>query len=874
MKFNIENKESIKMRPHAELFSPCAQGAVVCLATVFMAFSWGASADDGAAPAAAPAESSVTSDVQSYEAEFSIDEKAILGLLAESGALTENNEFEAALQKLGEAKARIEKFEAEKPGKTAEVLKEKYEIFAKDCRRSYAENMLQECRNEYVNVISDKDIAAAAEKGQSMQKQISRAKFMYYLGTYGGEQQALDRAVAQDSRSDFAARADALNADFAKITSYYDVAKETSLDVIDPGYQDRQKDIKKLYHEGEILYRNRRFTQARDKMEQILILDPYNDRATQMLTRIYRKLYLVADMRAYNEMLHDQALIEWRWMENIPREQSVLPDQEAREYTETSSPLYEKSRKLIVPSIEFIDRGVTDAIDYLREKSKEIDPERTGVQIMVTGQSRGKNVDKKVTFSLQNVPLYDAIRYLCLQADLKFRINEKSQIIVIGPEAEIAKGDTKDKIYIPIRRATVNRMVNYSARSEAAGDESSSSSSSSGDGFNVKDGMSGMSVSDTFSTGIAGAMSKRRAAPDYSEKLRKYFMELGFQFPDDTFFIAYDSRKNRIVVQHTPENLRKLELLIREIDIDTPLVLIESKIMEIGMNDYEELGFDWTLTHENVNPRWSFTIASPMRKSQGTNNTLINNMNILPNFGSDNVWSLFLTVNAIDRTDRAEILSSPKLMAKNGESATIRMVRQMYFPDSWSEPEITTSCGSSVSLKPSVPEFGDATDVGVVFTATPTVSPNNYTINLELTPSVVDLVGWSDYSYEIVFGNFGGTTDPSSGTATASTDTSTSNSSKITMKMPELARREVQTKVKVYDGQTVMIGGMLVDRQTRQDDKWPILGEVPLLGRLFSADSTTIEKENMLISVTSRLVSGDGVPLRSNPATGLPDFRR
>ena len=849
------------------MYSPCAQGAIVCLASVFMTFAWGASAEGAEEKTAVQPAQTAASDVQNYEAEFSADEKAILGLLSESGTLTENKDYEAALKKLAEAKTRIEKFEKEKPGKTAEVLKEKHDIFAKDCRRSYAESMLKDCRNEYINVISDKDLSAAAEKGTAMQKQLLRAKFMYYLGTYGGDQQALDQAVLLDTKSDFAARADALNEDFAKVTKYYDVAKETSLSAVDPGYEDRQRDIQKLYHEGEKLYRNRRFTQARDKMEQILILDPYNDRAMQMLTRIYRKLYFVADMRIYNEMLHDQALVEWRWMENIPREQSVVPTQEAREYTESNSPIFEKSKKLIIPSIEFIDRSVTDAIDYLRGKAKEIDPERTGVHIMITGQGKERGADKRVTFSLQNVPLYDAIRYLCLQTDLKFRINEKSQIIVIGPESEISKGDTKDKIYIPIRRATVNRMINYSAKSEGTGNESSSGS---GDGFKVEDGMKDMSVSDTFSSGAAASMAKKKGMPDYTEKLRKYFMELGFQFPDDTFYIAYDSRKNRIVVQHTPETLRKLELLIREIDIDTPLVLIESKIMEISMNDYEELGFDWTLTHENINPRWSFSVTSPLRKSPNTNNRLINNMNILPNFGSDNVWSLFLTVNAIDRTDRAEVLSSPKLMAKNGESATIRMVRQMYFPESWSDPEVSTSCGSSVTLKPSVPEFGDAKDVGVVFTATPTVSPNNYTINLELAPSVVDLVGWSDYSYEIVFGNFG--SDTANGPM--QTGSSNTNSTGITMKMPELSRREVQTKVKVYDGQTVVIGGMLVDRQYRQDDKWPILGEVPLFGRLFSSDSTTIEKENLLISVTSRLVSGDGVPLRSNPATGLPDFRR
>ena len=863
MIFNIKNEESIKMRPHADLFFPCAQGAVVCLASVFMTFAWGAEGAEEKT-AAQPA----VSDVQNYEAEFSAEEKAILGLLSESGSLTQNKDYEAALKKLAEAKTRIERFEKEKPGKTAVVLKEKHAVFARDCQRSYAESMLQECRDGYINVISDKDLSQAADKGAALQKQLLRAKFMYYTGTYGGDQQVLEQAIARDPKSDFAARADALNEDFEKVTKYHDVAKETSLSVIDPGYEDRQRDIQKLYHQGEKLYRNRRFTQARDKMEQILILDPYNDRAMQMLTRIYRKLYFVADMRVYNEMLHDQALVEWRWMENIPREQSVLPAQEAREYTESNSPVFEKSKKLIIPSVEFIDRNVTDAIDYLRGKAKEIDPERTGVHIMITGQGKERGADKRVTFSLQNVPLYDAIRYLCLQSDLKFRINEKSQIIVIGPESEITRGDTKDKIYIPIRRATVNRMIGYSTKAvDAAGKEKSSSS---GDGFKLDDGMKDMSVDDTFSSGVAGAMAKKQGTPDYTGELRKYFMGLGFQFPDDTFYIAYDSRKNRIVVQHTPETLRKLELLIREIDIDTPLVLIESKIMEISMNDYEELGFDWTLTHENINPRWSFSITSPLRKSPNTNNRLINNMNILPNFGSDNVWSLFLTVNAIDRTDRAEVLSSPKLMAKNGEAATIRMVRQMYFPDSWSDPEVSTSCGTSVSLKPSVPEFGDATDVGIVFTATPTVSPNNYTINLELAPSVVDLVGWSDYSYEIVFGNFGS----ESANGPMQTASSNTNATAITMKMPELSRREVQTKVKVYDGQTVVIGGMLVDRQYRQDDKWPILGEIPLFGRLFSSDSTSIEKENLLISVTSRLVSGDGVPLRSNPATGLPDFRR
>ena len=849
------------MRPHADLFSPCKQGAVVCLASVFMTFALVASAQGADEGSVASPSVDATLEAQNYEAEFSAEEKAVLELLSESVDLTRSGDYDSALKKLEEAKTRIDKLRVEKPGAKAEVLNEKYVVFAKNCQHSYAEAMLRECRDEYINVISAKDLSQAAAEGADMQKRLLQAKYMYYLGTYGGSLQELERAIALDTKSDFAARADALIADFAKVTNYSEVVTETSLGMIDPGYEDRQKEIKKLYHEGEKLYRSRQFTKARDKMEAILILDPYNDQAMQMLTRIYRKLYFVADMRIYNEMLHDQALVEWRWMENVPKEGSQSPSQTSREHSSSNTVLYEKAKSLIIKSVSFDGMSVKDAINDLRERSREADEKGGGVQVMIKD---GTPVDKKVTLSLQNVPLYDAIRYLCLQTGLKFRIDERTQVIVIGTESEIAKGDTKDKISIPIRQATVDRIIRIGSSSE--GSESSSSS----DGFSVDEGMKDMSVSDTFSSGAAASAARRKSKVDYNAKLREYFMSLGFQFPDETFFIAYDQRGNQIIVQHTPENLRKLELLIRELDIDTPLVLIESKIMEISMNDYEELGFDWTLTHENVNPNWSFSVTSPLRESMGTNNVLINNMNILPNFGSGNVWSLFLTVNAIDRTDRVEVLSSPKLMAKNGEAATIRMVRQMYFPNSWTEPEITTSCGSSVSLEPSVPEFGDATDVGVVFTATPTVSTINYTINLELAPSVVDLVGWSDYSYNIVFGNFGWET--ANGDQSAST--SATNSSKMTMKMPELSRREVQTKVKVYDGQTVVIGGMLVDRQARQDDKWPILGEIPLLGRLFSNDSTFIEKQNLLISVTSRLVSGDGNPLRANPTTGLPDFRR
>lgn len=80
-------------------------------------------------------------------------------------------------------------------------------------------------------------------------------------------------------------------------------------------------------------------------------------------------------------------------------------------------------------------------------------------------------------------------------------------------------------------------------------------------------------------------------------------------------------------------------------------------------------------------------------------------MNILPNFGSDNQFNLFLSVRAIDRTDRAEVISSPRLLTTSGQEASLNVDQQRYFPDSWDDPEVTIINGTSYTYNPPVPDF-------------------------------------------------------------------------------------------------------------------------------------------------------------------------
>ena len=105
-----------------------------------------------------------------------------------------------------------------------------------------------------------------------------------------------------------------------------------------------------------------------------------------------------------------------------------------------------------------------------------------------------------------------------------------------------------------------------------------------------------------------------------------------------------------------------------------------------------------------------------------------------------------MILHALDQSQSTEILSAPKVIAKNGEEAVVRMVREEYYPESWASPEMVVAGEEAVvTYTPPLPEFGEATDVGIRFTVTPTVSPDNHTIALNLNPQVLQHTGWTSY---------------------------------------------------------------------------------------------------------------------------------
>ena len=86
---------------------------------------------------------------------------------------------------------------------------------------------------------------------------------------------------------------------------------------------------------------------------------------------------------------------------------------------------------------------------------------------------------------------------------------------------------------------------------------------------------------------------------------------------------------------------------------------------------------------------------------------------------------------------------------------------------------------------------------------------------------------------------------------------------------PVFSTRKVTTSVSVYDGQTVVLGGLMREDVQKTEDKVPIIGDIPLIGRAFRTNTEQHTKKNLVIFVTARIITPAGVPLNEEEEEGL-----
>ncbi len=228
---------------------------------------------------------------------------------------------------------------------------------------------------------------------------------------------------------------------------------------------------------------------------------------------------------------------------------------------------------------------------------------------------------------------------------------------------------------------------------------------------------------------------------------------------------------------------------------------------------------------------------------------------------------LSMILHMLSQRSDTDLLSAPKVVTKSGNEAVIKVVTIYRYPQDYDVTIQSTSSGSSSSvggsstggsdgkILPMVePQNFEQQEVGVILTVTPELSPEGL-INLALEPKVISEPTWKDYGMKVPMAVVqSSTAQLASGDAWFT----------VPMEQPFFKERSINTHVTLYNGSTIVMGGLITEERKSMEDKIPFLGDIPYIGRLFRSRSEWSNKRNLLIFLSARLVDPNGRQIIQN----------
>ncbi|MCR1825297.1 type IV pilus secretin PilQ [Pseudomonas oleovorans] len=296
--------------------------------------------------------------------------------------------------------------------------------------------------------------------------------------------------------------------------------------------------------------------------------------------------------------------------------------------------------------------------------------------------------------------------------------------------------------------------------------------------------------------------------------------------------VTVDDRTNSIIAYQTQDRLDELRRIIAQLDIPVRQVMIEARIVEANVDYDKALGVRWGGATRRGN--WSvygkdgatsFDNESGQVYLPGTdtvgNVSLQDGVAPVPfvdmgvlgstsgigiGFLTDNV-TLDLQLSAMEKTGNGEIVSQPKVVTSDKETAKILKGQEVPYQ------EASSSGATSTSFK----------EAALSLEVTPQITPDNRIImEVKVTKDAPDFA-------------------------------------RALHGVPPINKNEVNAKVLVNDGETIVIGGVFSNTQTKGVEKVPFLGDLPFLGRVFRRDIVSDNKAELLVFITPRIMNNQAI---------------
>jgi general secretion pathway protein D len=615
--------------------------------------------------------------------------------------------------------------------------------------------------------------------------------------------------------------------------------------------------------------------------QKVLQTDGYNvaarrgmERAENMRTRYFAAARDHNRARLFNE-------VNRQWEDAVPPTRSDLASYDAARMGALTNvmgnreKIVQKMRTAIVPKVDFSGASFEEIIEFLRVRSRDLDPEGKGVDFVLSLPP--EILSRSIDLSLTSVPLEELVRYVAEKAGATYKVDEFAVKFV-------SLSDESTEFLVRTYQVPPGFIETAASNQPAAAPV---------DPFAANAGQGG------------GGMALKRLTA------REFLEARGVSFPEGAT-ASYSTGTNRLVVRNTVKNLEIVDLLVEQAAASSPKqAIISVKMIEINQNNLEELGFDWLMgafdvpgsrsvfasggTNGNMQPTEALGENFPMKfpgtdlpvgmnpvtagvRSSGeilgrpTLDALLGEGASTPPVSSRSPGQLAVSgvltdpqfqvvVRAINQKKGLDFVAMPSIVAKSGQKATIELAREFLYPTEFDPPEIPQQVGqvqignvrlitdnNTAPITPSTPTTFEMRKLGTLLEMEPVISENGQDVDLVITPETTEFEGFIDYASDI-----NNTIDLGNGPVSQPVDNR--------IIQPIFRTNKITTAVRVYDGSTVVLGGVIQDRRIKVSDKVPVIGSIPLVGRFWKSEVSQVETKNYIVFVTVRVIDPSGQPI-------------
>ncbi|MFM2171220.1 MAG: hypothetical protein RI957_1449 [Verrucomicrobiota bacterium] len=653
-------------------------------------------------------------------------------------------------------------------------------------------------------------------------------------------------------------------------------------------------EVRRTLYEADGFFQLGKFDMAKTMYEDVLRIDPINKAARRGMEKI------AAHQSDYAKAAHDQtraqmlADVDATWETAIPNfSDSVMLNPIDSEGQRGTRFITEQLRAIVFPSVDLEGVGIVEAIDFIRQQSRQLDTTTTdplskGLNIVLNLGGQNSEIGQKVRsyrfdLKIKNVSAEQMLKYVCEQTRTQLHIDEFAiNIRPLGTDGAELIGRS---YRVPPDFLSSDSVTKTNA-----------------------------APANPFEDAPEEGLSAKKVTA--LEKLRGF----GISFPEGAK-ASYNASNSTIFVVNTALNHDLIQQVVDTMAQTEPVqVVIRVTMIKVLENQLKELGFDWMFGNAGLGGNNMFLGGGTTSSGSAINDMSLGLANSLPvtsgnrsgntaikgdtidafiqrsmngfspaparapgvlSLIADNVsdGQVMMMMRGLDQKKAADVMVRPATVTRSGQTSKIEVIQELIYPTEYEPPELPQQIGGGFGIDaqgnivgnqqalvapitPAMPTSFDKREVGVILEVSPIVSADRRYIELALKPEMITFDGFVNYGTPILSST---NNDPGLGGLIGAVGGGNQlvevTPNRILQPIFSIIRSN--TQVTVADGATIILGGLVEERVQDVEDQVPILGSFPLVGKMFQTKARQPVRKNIIMMVNVELQDPSGRSYRN-----------